>query len=78
LDAAKLQAMLPGRVAAGTHGLREWRKEIRREVPLWPWLLAAAALVFLTEGWVGSRLAKHREISAGGETPKWLGRRAGA
>jgi hypothetical protein len=78
LDAAKLQAMLPGRVAAGTQGLREWRKEIRREVPLWPWLLAAAALVFLTEGWVGSRLAKHREISAGGETPKWLGRRAGA
>jgi hypothetical protein len=77
LDPAKLQAMLPGRVAAGTQGLREWRKEIRREVPLWPWLLAAAALVFLAEGWAGSWFAKRREISSGGETPKWFGRRAG-
>lgn len=78
LDAAKLQAMLPGRVAAGTRGLQEWRREIRREVPLWPWLLAAAALVFLAEGWASSWFAKRREVSFGGESPKWLGRRAGA
>ena len=77
LDAATLQAMLPGRVAAGTRGLQEWRREIRREVPLWPWLLAAAALVFLTEGWAGSWFAKRREVSSGGEAPKWVGRRAG-
>jgi hypothetical protein len=76
LDAAKLQAMLPGRVAAGTRGLQEWRREIRREVPLWPWLLAAAALVFLAEGWAGSWFAKQREISSGAESPKWVGRRA--
>jgi hypothetical protein len=78
LDAAKLQAMLPGRVAAGTRGLQEWRREIRREVPLWPWLLAAAALVFLAEGWAASWFAKQREISSGAESPKWVGRRAGA
>jgi hypothetical protein len=78
LDAAELQAMLPGRVVAGTRGIREWRREIRREVPLCPWLLAAAALVFLAEGWAGAWFAKRREISAGGETPKWIGRRVGA
>lgn len=77
LDAAELQAMLPGRVVAGTQGIREWRREIRREVPLWPWLLAAAALVFLAEGWTSSWFAKRRESSAGGQTPKWIGRRAG-
>jgi hypothetical protein len=78
MDAAKLQAMLPGRVVAGTQGIREWRRDILREVPLWPWLLAAAALVFLAEGWASSWFAKRREISSGGETPKWFGRRAGA
>lgn len=77
LDATKLQAMLPGRVAAGTQGLSEWRKEVSREVPLWPWLLAAAALVFLAEGWASSWFAKRREISSGGDMPKWMARRAG-
>ena len=69
LEAAKLQAMLPGRVVAGTQGLRELREASRREVPLWPWILAAAALVFLTEGWAGARAAKRREAAAGGTTP---------
>jgi hypothetical protein len=78
LDSVKLQAMLPGRVVAGTQGIREWREEIRREVPLWPWLLGAAALVFLAEGWASARAARHREIAAGGETPKWMERRVRA
>jgi len=65
LEAAKLQALLPGRVAAGSQGLREWREASRREVPLWPWLLAAAALVFLAEGWVSAAAAKRRIVAAG-------------
>ena len=78
LDAATLQAMVPGRLAAGTQGIREWRRDIRREVPLWPWLLAAAALVFLTEGWASTWFAKRRESSTGGAARKWIGRRANA
>jgi hypothetical protein len=70
--------MLPGKVAAGQQGIREWREEIRREVPLWPWILAAAALVFLAEGWMSARAARRREVAAGGDMPKWMGRRAGA
>ncbi|MEI6675021.1 MAG: VWA domain-containing protein [Verrucomicrobiota bacterium] len=69
LEAAKLQAMLPGRVVAGTQGLRELREASRREVPLWPWLLAAAALIYLTEGWASARAAKRREAAAGGTAP---------
>ena len=76
VPAAKLTAMLPGKLAAGQQGIREWRREIRREVPLWPWLLAAAALVFLTEGWMSARAAKRRDASAGGDVPKWMTRRA--
>ena len=68
-DAAKLQAMLPGRVVAGTKGIREWREEIHREVPLWPWLLAAAAMVFLTEGWASAGTAKRRIAAADGAAP---------
>lgn len=71
LDSVKLQAMLPGRVVAGTQGIREWREEIRREVPLWPWLLGAAALVFLAEGKL-SALAAQRRVASSGEPPKWM------
>ena len=67
--AAKLQAVLPGRLATGNQGLREWRDDNRREVPLWPWLLAAAALVFVLEGWASARAAKQREVAAGGAAP---------
>jgi len=76
VEAAKLQAMLPGKVAVGQQGIREWRDAIRREVPLWPWILAAAALVFLAEGWMSARAAKQRVVSAGGGLPKWMTRRA--
>ena len=76
LEAAKLQAMLPGKVVAGQQGIREWREEIRREVPLWPWLLTIAALVFLAEGWLSARAAKQRAAAAGGDLPKWMARRA--
>jgi hypothetical protein len=75
VDGAKLQAMLPGRVVAGTQGLREWREEIRREVPLWPWLLAAAALAYLAEGWASAWSAKRREAAAGGAVPVAIGPR---
>jgi hypothetical protein len=85
-DAAQLQAMLPGRVVAGTQGVREWRAAMSREVPLWPWLLAAAALVFLIEGRVSAVAGKRREAPADGSTAlangprfrsRMLGRRAG-
>jgi hypothetical protein len=69
VDTAKLQALLPGRVLAGTQGVREWREAGGREVPVWPWLLAAAALVFLAEGWAGAAAAKRREAAAGGTVP---------
>ena len=69
VDSAKLQAMLPGRVVAGMQGIRAWREEIRREVPLWPWLLAAAALAYLAEGWASALSAKRREAAAGGSVP---------
>ncbi|MCF7730886.1 MAG: BatA and WFA domain-containing protein [Akkermansiaceae bacterium] len=75
LDPAKLQAMLPGRLATGTGGIREWRETIRREVPLWPWLLGAAALVFIAEGWVATRAAARRGVVAGTALPKGLERR---
>lgn len=65
VDSAKLQAMLPGRLIAGEQGIREWREETRREVPLWPWLLAAAALIFMMEGWASTVAAKRREAAAG-------------
>lgn len=66
LDSVKLQAMLPGRVATGAQGIREWREEIRREVPVWPWLLALAALAFLAEGWMSTRAARQRAVAADG------------
>ena len=69
VDSVKLQAMLPGRVVTGAQAIREWRGEIRREVPLWPWLLAAAAWVYLTEGWVAGRAARRRVAAADGTTP---------
>jgi hypothetical protein len=85
-DAAQLQTMLPGRVVAGTQGVREWRAAMSREVPLWPWLLAAAALVFLIEGRVSAVAAKRREAPVDGSTAlangprfrsRMTGRRAG-
>ena len=75
LDPGKLRAMLPGRLATGTGGIREWREAIRREVPLWPWLLAAAALVFIAEGWFSTRAAARRGVEAGAALPRGLERR---
>jgi hypothetical protein len=78
LDSAKLRGMLPGRVVAGTQGIRDWREEIRREVPLWPWLLAAAALVFLAEGRASALAVKRRELAAGADMRVPVGRRGRA
>lgn len=71
VDSAKLQAMLPGKVIAGQQGVREWREETQREVPLWPWLLAAAALVYLAEGWLSARAASQRETIIGADFAKF-------
>jgi hypothetical protein len=76
VEDVKLQAMLPGKVAAGKEGIREWREEIRREVPLWPWFLTLAAIVFLVEGWMSHRAANGRSVAAGGILRKWIARRA--
>lgn len=65
---AMLESMLPGRLAAGRQGVRKWSEETRREVPLWPWLLAAAALVFLLEGQASALAASRRAVDPGG---KW-------
>ena len=68
VPADRLAAMLPGRLATGTKGIREWRDEIRREVPLWPWLLGAAGLVFLAE-MVASARAGERRLDASAPAP---------
>ena len=78
VETSTLNAMLPGKVVSGEKGIREWREKIRREVPLWPWLLAAAALVFLAEGWMSARAATQRGLAAGGALPKWMERRVRA
>jgi hypothetical protein len=65
VDTAKLQAMRPGKVITGHQGTREWREETQRDVPLWPWLLAAAALAYLAEGWLSARAANQRETMIG-------------
>lgn len=59
-NTATLQAMLPGRVVAGSSGLKDWRDGNHRDVPLWPWMLAAAALVYLLEWRISSITAKQR------------------
>ena len=82
VDGTQLQAMLPGRVVAGSTGIHEWRDEIRREVPLWPWLLGAAAVTFLLEGWLSTRTAQRRITAAEGgalppEKPRFRARMMG-
>ncbi|MBN8456885.1 MAG: VWA domain-containing protein [Verrucomicrobia bacterium] len=72
LPSERLRTLLPGRLAAGTQGIREWRDEIRREVPLWPWLLGGAGLVFLAEIAASARAGSRRIEAANPE------RRAGA
>lgn len=64
LEAGRLSSMLPGKVASGLEGMRAWRDEARREIPLWPWLLAAAALTYLAEGWMSAAAARNRTAAA--------------
>jgi hypothetical protein len=66
VEAAKLSSMLPGKVMAGQEAMREWREEVRREVPVWPWILAAAAIVYLAEGRMSARAAGRREARPNG------------
>jgi len=65
IDSQTLQAMLPGQLVTGTQGVQAWQQTSRHEVPLWPWLLAAAALVYLTEGRASARAATLRELTTG-------------
>jgi hypothetical protein len=51
---------------AGQEAMREWREEVRREVPVWPWILAAAAIVYLAEGRMSARAAGRREARPNG------------
>ena len=69
VPAEVLAGMLPGRLVAGTEGVRAWREETQREVPVWPWLLGAAAVVFALEGWLSARTARRRIAAAGLEPP---------
>ena len=69
VNSEKLKATLPGRIASGSEGVRDWRDQIRREVPMWPWLLGVAVTVFLIEGWASMRAARRRELAAGGVAP---------
>ena len=66
VEPAKLSSMLPGKLVAGQEGIREWREEVRREVPVWPWILAAAAMVYLAEGRMSARAAGRREFRSNG------------
>lgn len=74
-DAAFLTKILPGKIVAGQQGIREWREEIQREVPLWPWLLVATALVFLIEGRMSMRAAGRRDAAGGAAVIPSMGRR---
>lgn len=74
-SAAALQAMLPGKVTAGSTGLRDWRDANRRDVPLWPWLLAAAALVYVLEWRLSSVAAMLRQPAADRNPPLRMERR---
>ena len=68
-DPAALKSILPGTIAAGGKAVDAWRAEARRDVPLWPWLLAAAAMVFAGEGMLASRLASLRGGKSGSPVP---------
>jgi hypothetical protein len=65
----QLQTLLPGHIITGTQGIRKWRNESRREVPLWPCLLAAAALIYLIEGRQSMLAAQRRLIAADNLSP---------
>lgn len=66
LTAAELERWLPGQVGIGSEGLRAWRDEIGREVPLWPWLLAAGAMVFAFEAWWSARVGQRQALRLAG------------
>ena len=69
-DSAVLGRILPGRTGSGAEGMRAWRDEMGREVPLWPWLLGGAALVFVAEGWWGARSGSKRSARMAVEVPR--------
>jgi hypothetical protein len=68
LPAATLSGFLPGRMATGRAGMVASEQDAKRQVPLWPWLLAVAALIYLIESWWSVRAAARRAKSAGAPT----------
>jgi hypothetical protein len=60
VDESVLAGWLPGHVVTGAAGVDAWNRESKRQVPLWPWLLAAATLVFLAEFQFSARAARRR------------------
>jgi hypothetical protein len=74
-----LERWLPGQLGTGAAGVRAWRDEIGREVPLWPWLLAAASLVFAAEAWWSSRvgLRQAQRMASDIPSPIPVGKRRG-
>jgi hypothetical protein len=73
VPADTLKETVPGTVLAGTSGMRGWLEQSERQHPLWPWALAAAALVFTAECWWSAMAARRRMAAAAGapqSTPK--------
>ena len=69
VDTGWLQPLLPGQVGTGEAGLQAWRDEVGREVPLWPWLLTAAAVVYAVEGWWSARAGLRRALRMAEDIP---------
>lgn len=65
VPASTLSGFLPGRVATGHAGMVASEQDAKRQIPMWPWLLALAALVYLIESWWSVRAAARRAKSAG-------------
>jgi len=64
LAAAELSSFLPGRMATGQAGMVASEQDAKRQIPMWPWLLALAALVYLIESWWSAAAANRRAMSA--------------
>ena len=55
-----LAKMVPHELVGGVDELRTWLGKSRGFVPVWPYLLAAVLLAFISEGWLSNVTAGHR------------------
>ena len=60
LNPDALQRFLPGRLATGETAMTASERDAHRQIPLWPWLLAAAAMIYVAESWWSLRAAERR------------------